>query len=111
MTAFRDSGLPDSLKVGTRDFKAKSGRDSFLKICTGDGMPKNNPRDYGIRGFVGRDYEIEAWRTLSGTQRFHILNYWHCSIKSHFPWIELGPVLEAGPGRGVTGGGGGGSVA
>ena len=28
------------MKLGTRDFKAKSGRDSGLKVCAGDGMPK-----------------------------------------------------------------------
>ena len=34
--------IPDfrSLKLGTRDFNAKSGRDSGLKVCAGDGMPK-----------------------------------------------------------------------
>ena len=31
-------------------FKAKSGRDSGLKVCAGGGVPKikNNPWDYGI---------------------------------------------------------------
>ena len=50
MTAFHDSGFPGSLKVGTRDFKAKSGRDSCLKVCAGDGMPKIS---LGIMGSVG----------------------------------------------------------
>ena len=44
-----------SLKVGIRDFKAKSRRDSGLKVWDA----KNKPWDYGIRGFVGRDYRIE----------------------------------------------------
>ena len=39
-----------SLKVGTRDFKAKSGRDSYLKVCAGDGVPKIT---LGIMGSVG----------------------------------------------------------
>ena len=36
------SGIRDfpSLKLGIRDFKAKSGRDSGLKVCAGGGMPK-----------------------------------------------------------------------
>ena len=38
----RFSGIRDfpSLKLGVRDFTAKSGRDSGLKVCTGGGMPK-----------------------------------------------------------------------
>ena len=28
------------LKIGIRDFRAKSGRDSGLKVCAGGGMPK-----------------------------------------------------------------------
>ena len=38
------------LRRGIREFKAKSGRDSGLKVCAGGGVPKikNNPRDYGI---------------------------------------------------------------
>ena len=41
-----------SLKLGIRDFKAKSRRDSGLKVCAraGDGMPKIN---LGITGSVG----------------------------------------------------------
>ena len=37
-------------KLGIRDFTAKSGRDSGLKVCVGGGMwdAKNSPRDYGI---------------------------------------------------------------
>ena len=48
------------LKLGIRDFKAKSRRDSGLKVCArGIRDAKNKPWDYGIRGFVGRDYGIE----------------------------------------------------
>ena len=36
--------------VGTWDFNAKSGRDSFLKVCGGDGVPKIT---LGIMGSVG----------------------------------------------------------
>ena len=35
-----DSGISvPSLKLGTRDLKAKSGRDFGLKVCAGDKMP------------------------------------------------------------------------
>ena len=33
--------------LGIRDFTAKSGRDSGLKVCAGGGMP-NNPRNFGF---------------------------------------------------------------
>ena len=48
---FRIPFLP-SLKLGIRYFKAKSRRDSGLKVCAraGDGMPKIN---LGITGSVG----------------------------------------------------------
>ena len=35
------------------------GRDSGLKVCEGDEMPKIKSCDYGIRELVGRDYGIE----------------------------------------------------
>ena len=73
---FRFSGIQDfpSLKLGIRDFKAKSGRDSGLKVCAGGGMPKI---DLGITGLLenlGRDYGIEEpyWgpsRRLSAVSR------------------------------------------
>ena len=46
-----------SLKVGTREFKI--GPRFFFESMCGRWDAKNNPRDYGIRGFVGPDYEIE----------------------------------------------------
>ena len=49
-----------SLKLGIRDFKAKSRRDSGLKVCArGRWDGKNKPWDHGIRGFVGRAHGIE----------------------------------------------------
>ena len=52
-------GFP-SLKLGTRDFKAKSGRDSGFKVCAGDGTPKitfgvTDPWVYrsGLQGLFG----------------------------------------------------------
>ena len=42
------------LGLGIRDFKAKSGRDSGLKVSREAGC-QNNPRDYGIaRDFGSR---------------------------------------------------------
>ena len=46
---FRTRDLP-YLKLGIRDFKTKSGRDSGLKVCDGDEMPKINLE---ITGSVG----------------------------------------------------------
>jgi len=37
-------------KLGIRDLKAKSRRDSVLKVWAGGGMSKKTPRDYGIEG-------------------------------------------------------------
>ena len=42
-----------------RDFKAKSGRDSELKVCTGGGMPKGTLGMTGLHEISGRDYRIE----------------------------------------------------
>ena len=48
------------LKFGIRDFKAKSGRDSGLKVYAGDEMPKITvgildqwPCRSGLRGLIG----------------------------------------------------------
>ena len=49
---------------------------------------------------------LRDWRTLSGTQRFHILNYWHYNIKSHFPWMTRTRTRSGARGRGDWGGGG-----
>ena len=48
-----------SLKLGIRDFTAKSGRDSGLKVCAGGGMPKIALGITGLLEILGRDYGIE----------------------------------------------------
>ena len=55
------------LRLGIRDFKAKTGRDSGLKVCAGGGMPKNNSRDYGIARNFGSELRDRKtlFRTLS----------------------------------------------
>ena len=62
----RFSGIRDfpSLKLGIRDFTAKSGRDSGLKVCAGGGMPKITLRIKGLLEILGQDYGIEKpyWR-------------------------------------------------
>ena len=57
----RFSGIRDfpSLKLGIRDFTAKSGRDSGLKVCAGGGMPKIALGITGLLEILGRDYGIE----------------------------------------------------
>ena len=47
------------LRLGIRDFKAKSGRDSGLKVCSGGGMPKITLGVTGSPEISGRDYGIE----------------------------------------------------
>ena len=57
----RFSGIRDFpyLKLGIRDLKAKSGRDSALKVRAGGGMPKITLGVIGLRGISGWDYRIE----------------------------------------------------
>ena len=47
------------LRLGIRDFKGKSGRDSGLKVCAGGGMPKVTLGITGLPENLGRDYGIE----------------------------------------------------
>ena len=47
------------LKLGIRDLKAKSGRDSGLKVCARGGMPKIALGITGLHEILGRDYGIE----------------------------------------------------
>ena len=51
----RFSGIRDipSLKLGIRDFIAKSGRDSGLKVCAGGGMPKIALGITGLKNPIG----------------------------------------------------------
>ena len=48
-----------NLKPGIRDFKAKSGLDSGLKVCAGGGLPKITRGITGWHEVLGRDYGIE----------------------------------------------------
>ena len=41
------------LRLGIRDFKAKSGRDSGLKVCAGGGMPKITLGITGVKNRTG----------------------------------------------------------
>ena len=47
------------LKLGTRDLNAKSERDSGLKVCLGDEIPKITLGITGLHEISGRDYGIE----------------------------------------------------
>ena len=47
------------LKLGIWDFKAKSGRDSGLKLREGGGMPKMTLGIMGLDEILGRDYGTE----------------------------------------------------
>ena len=52
---------------GTRDFKAKSGRDSGLKVWAGGGMPKVTLGITGLPQILGGDYGIEKPYWLPST--------------------------------------------
>ena len=47
------------MKLGIRDFKAKSGRDSGLKVCAGGGITKIALGITGLLEILGRNYGIE----------------------------------------------------
>ena len=59
------------LKLRIRDFKAKSGRDSGLKVCAGGAMPKITLWFTGLQEAFGRDYGIAEpyWGALSYVQK------------------------------------------
>ena len=47
------------LRLGIRDFKTKSGRDSGLKVRAGGGMPKITLRITGLHEILDRYHRIE----------------------------------------------------
>ena len=47
------------MKLGIRDLKEKSGRDSGLKVYARGGMPKITLGITGLHEILGRDYGIE----------------------------------------------------
>ena len=69
----RFSGIRDfpCLKLGIRDFTAKSGRDSGLKVRAGGGRPKIALGITGLLEILGRDYGIEE-------------SYWGPSLKAFY---------------------------
>ena len=54
----RDSGF-SLLKLEIRDFTARSGLDSWLKVCAAGVMPKITIAFTGLHEILGRDYGIE----------------------------------------------------
>ena len=79
----RFSGIRDfpSLKLGIRDFKAKSGRDSGLKVCAGGGMPKIALGITGLLEILDRDYGIEEpyWGPSTTAEGHILLNEYQLS--------------------------------
>ena len=59
------------MKLGTRDFKAKSGRDSGLKVCAGGGLPKITLRITGLKNPI-RDTHLTDFKKCSGTQEVEL---------------------------------------
>jgi len=62
------------LRLGIRDFKAKSGRDSGLKVCAGGGIPKVTLGITGLPELLGQDHGIEK-------------PYWGPSV--HNQWVPV----------------------
>ena len=65
------------LRLGIRDFKAKSGRDLGLKVCVGGGMPKVTLGITELPEILGRDYGIEKpyWGPSNLTCHCLFVNY------------------------------------
>ena len=67
------------LKVGTRDFEAKRGRDSGLEICSGRGITIGNT---GLQENIGRNDLIEVlyWDTPIYTNETINFQIWPSAI-------------------------------
>ena len=67
------------LKVGTRDFEAKRGRDSGLEICSGRGITIGNT---GLQENIGRNDLIEVlyWGTPIYTNETINFQIWPSAI-------------------------------
>ena len=88
----RNGCVADYLKASIRDFKAKWGRDSGLKVGT-MWNAENNPWDYGIEQKFGSGRMTELKNPM-GTLTFvsamkYILNDQECSRLS---WLNIGLV-------------------
>ena len=55
----KSASLWGFIKLGIRDLKAKSGRDSGLKVCAGGWMPKITLGITGLHEILGQDYGSE----------------------------------------------------
>ena len=81
------------MRLGIRDFTAKSGRDSGLKVCARGGMTKITLGITGLLEISGRDYEIEKpyWgpcgdrRTWPLSERFNQKSMYGLSAKKMWP--------------------------
>ena len=79
------------LRLGIRDFKAKSGRDSGLKVCAGGGMPKVTLGITGLPAILGRDYGIEKphWGPSTNTQGRKQLRRKCCLCNDICEWLDF----------------------
>ena len=77
------------LRLGIRDFKAKSGRYSGLKVCAGGGVPKITLGITGLPEILGRDYGIV--KPYWGPAMYLFCQKWY--IKG----LEVGPRGRASP--------------
>ena len=66
----RFSGIRDfpCLKLGIRDFTARSGRDSGLKVFAEGGMPKITLGITGLKNPIGNPHKLKAPSIISQRQ-------------------------------------------
>ena len=93
----RDSGF-SLLKLEIRDFTARSGLDSWLKVCAAGVMPKITIGFTGLHEILGRDYGIEEpyWgpskrRENHGYSKLIFFLF----ITAVFSWWRFGEAQEA----------------
>ena len=78
------------LKHGTRDFKAKSGRDSGLTVYAGrsGGWVAKNPRDYGIEEPFWGPFKNDSLLQSLGLhyRSLVVIRFGKLHLNSHFIW-------------------------
>ena len=79
------------LKLGIRDFKAKSERDLGLKVCAVGGMPKITLGITGLLEVLGRDYGSEEpyWGPSENESLFSPGLHYRSPVASRFGNIFL----------------------
>ena len=93
----RDSGF-SLLKLEIRDFTARSGLDSWLKVCAAGVMPKITIGFTGLHEILGRDYGIEEpyWGPSKRTENHGYSKLiFFLFLTAVFSWWRFGEAQEA----------------